>query len=305
VAARTTLNAKNLEALGPGRLAELLIEISSGNAAVKRRLRLELARTQSPGALANGVRKWLSSIARSQSFVDWKGIRALADDLDTQRRAIVETVAEADPSEALDLLWRFMALAPSIFERCDDGSGTVIGVFHEACGDIGDVALMAEANPTTLADQAFAALIANDYGQFDQLIAVLAPALGQTGLEHLKQRMVDLSNRPPRLDHRHRSRCANRRGRVGHRVRRMGQRPHSRPAVQVALHAHLGADVHRWHREVSRFRHDPRHRPGLCQEDGQGVRRESVRCDPGLAASPGLAWGPLVMRSVRTPACCA
>ena len=38
--------------------------------------------------------------------------------------------------------------------------------------------------------------MANDYGQFDELIRVLAPALGQTGLEHLKQRMIDLSNRP-------------------------------------------------------------------------------------------------------------
>ena len=40
---------------------------------------------------------------------------------------------------------------------------------------------MAKANPTTLADQAFEAPIANDHGQFDELIAVLAPALGQTG----------------------------------------------------------------------------------------------------------------------------
>ena len=196
MAARTTLNAKSLEALGPERLAELLIEISNGNAAAKRRLRLELAKAQSPGELAKEVRKRLSSIARSQSFVDWQGIRALADDLDTQRDAIVETVAKANPHEALDLFWRFMALAPAIFERCDDGSGTLIGVFHEACGDIGDVALMAKPNPTTLADHAFEALIANDYGQFDELVAVLAPALGPTGLEHLKQRMVDLSNRP-------------------------------------------------------------------------------------------------------------
>jgi hypothetical protein len=196
VAARTTLNAKNLEALGPGRLAELLIEISNGNAAAKRRLRLELARAQSPGEVAKEVRKRLSSMARSQSFVDWQGIRALADDLDTQRDAIVKTVAKAHPHEALDLLWRLMALAQSIFARCDDGSGTVIGVFHEACSEMGDVALMAKPNPATLADQAFEALLANGYGQFDYLIAALAPALGQTGLEHLKQRMVDLSNRP-------------------------------------------------------------------------------------------------------------
>jgi hypothetical protein len=196
VAARTTVNVKNLEALGPERLAELLIEISNGDAAAKRRLRFELAKAQSPAELTKEVRKRLSAIARSQSFVDWQGIRALADDLNTQRHAIVETVAKANPHEALDLLWRFMALAPSVFARCDDGSGTLISVFHEACSDIGDVALTAKADPTPLADQAFDALIANEYGQFDELIAVLVPALGQTGLEHLKQRMIDLSNHP-------------------------------------------------------------------------------------------------------------
>lgn len=136
------------------------------------------------------------AIARSRSFVDWQGVRSLADDLDTQRRAIAETVAKADPIEALELLWRFMALASSVFERCDDSSGRVIGVFHEACSNMGEVALKAEANPTILADRTFEALIANGYGQFDQLIRVLAPAMGQAGLEHLKQRMIDLSNRP-------------------------------------------------------------------------------------------------------------
>jgi len=109
---------------------------------------------------------------------------------------IVETVAKVDPTEALDLLWRFMALAPVVFERCDDSSGTVIGVFRDACSDMGDVALKANTDPTTLADQAFAALIVNDYGQFDRLVQVLAPTIGQAGLEHLKQRMIDLSNRP-------------------------------------------------------------------------------------------------------------
>jgi hypothetical protein len=177
-------------------LAELLIEISIGNAAVKRRLRLALAGARSPGVLADEVRKRLGTIARSRAFADWRGVRAVADDLDIQRRAIVETVARADPTEALDLLWRFMALAPLVLERCDDSSGTVIGVFREACGDMGEVAVEAKGDATTLADRVFEALVANDYGQFDELIRVLAPALGQTGPEHLKHRMIDLSNRP-------------------------------------------------------------------------------------------------------------
>jgi hypothetical protein len=52
VAARTTLNAKNLKALGAERLAVLLIEISTGSAAAKRRLRMELAGAQSSTELA-------------------------------------------------------------------------------------------------------------------------------------------------------------------------------------------------------------------------------------------------------------
>jgi hypothetical protein len=196
VAAKTALNAKNLEALGLQRLAELLIEISAGNTAAKRRLRVELAGAQNPAELVKELRKRFTMIARSRSFVDWRGVQSLADDLDTQRRAIVETVAKADPTEAIDLLWRFMALAPPVFERCDDSSGTLIGVFRQACSDMGDVVQKAKADPTSLADQAFTALIVNDYGQLDELIRVLAPTLGQAGLEHLKQRMVELSNRP-------------------------------------------------------------------------------------------------------------
>ena len=174
---KKTLNAKNLEALGAERLAGLLIEISTGSAAAKRRLRLELAGAESPGEVAKEVRKRLTTIARSRSFFDWQNRRALVDDLETQRRAIVEQVAKAAPIEALDLLWRFLALANSIFERCDDSSGTVIGIFHHACEDLGEIAKAAKTDPKQLADHAFRALTENDYGQYDRLITLLAPAL--------------------------------------------------------------------------------------------------------------------------------
>lgn len=196
MASKTTLNARNLEALGAGRLAELLIEVADGNAAVKRRLRQELAGAQGPQELAKEVRKRLGALGRARSFVGWQGVRPLASDLDAQRKAIVEKVAKADPREALDLLWQFMDLARSIFERSDDGGGTLIGIFHDACDDLGDVALAAKGDPAALADRVFAALVANDYGQFDGLIAIMAPALGPEGMSHLKRRVVDLSNTP-------------------------------------------------------------------------------------------------------------
>jgi hypothetical protein len=198
MASKKTLNAGNLEALGAARLAELLIEIGDGNAAVKRRLRLELAGAESPAVLAKEIRKRLATIARSRAFVDWQKRKSLVDDLEAQRRAIVDQVAKRMPAEALDLMWRFLDLARSVFGRCDDSSGTIAGVFHTAVADLGDIARSARPDPKQLGDQVFSSLIRNDYGQFDSLIQALQPALGPVGLEHLKQRMIALSAEPVR-----------------------------------------------------------------------------------------------------------
>ena len=121
----------------------------------------------------------------------------MVDDLEAQRRAIVQQVAKADPIESLDLMWRFMALANSVFARCDDSSGTVSSIFRAACHDLGEMAQAAKACPEELAERTFNALIDNDYGQYDGLIAVLTPALGPTGLDQLKGRFVELSKVPP------------------------------------------------------------------------------------------------------------
>jgi hypothetical protein len=198
VTSKKTLNRENLEALGAQRLAELLIELGTGNAAVKRRLRLELASTQRPSEVAKEIRKRLTTIARSRTFVDWQNRKTLIEDLESQRRAIVAQIANTDPSESLELMWQFMALANPIFERCDDGSGAVIGVFHAACRDLGKIALAAEVGPEQLSGRVFDALSENDYGQYDELISVLSPALGPAGLEQLKQRFVNLAKAPPK-----------------------------------------------------------------------------------------------------------
>lgn len=157
---------------------------------------MALAEGESPARLAKEVRRRLSIIGRARSFVDWSGVRALANDIEAQRRAIVETLAQADPNEAFELLWRFMALAEPIFARCDDSNGIVRDVFHHACRDIGQLAQRVAMEPEILADKVFSALAANAYGQFDHLISVTASALGTTGIDHLKARLVDLSNTP-------------------------------------------------------------------------------------------------------------
>ncbi len=185
MAAKTTLNAKNLEALGAERLSELLIEISTGNAAHKRRLRLELAGAQSTAEVAREVRKRLASIDRARTIIDWRKIKALKSDLETQRTMISGTIAAGDPDEAMDLLWHFLELAGSIFARCDDSNGLIIGSFHAACLDLGTIAPRVS-HRKRLADEAFAAIKRNAYGECDPLIPALAPALGKDGLARLK-----------------------------------------------------------------------------------------------------------------------
>jgi len=196
MASKTTLNAKNLETLGAARLAELLIEISTGSALAKRRLRLELAGAQSPKEAGREVAKRLTSIARARSFVNWQNRKPLVTDLESQLRAIREQIAPADPAEGLALVWRFMQVATPLFERCDDSSGIVIGVFHDACALLGEIAVAAGTPPKALADAAVEALRDNGYGQYDGLIAILTPALGTEGLAHLKARIEALAATP-------------------------------------------------------------------------------------------------------------
>jgi len=198
MASNKTLNTSNLEALGAARLAELLMEISEGNAAAKRRLRLELAGAQSPAELVKEIRKRLATIGRSRSFVDWQNRKALFDDLEAQRRAIADHVAKSMPAEGLDLMWRFLDLASPVLGRCDDSNGTISGIFQTAVGDLGVIARSTRTDPKQLGDQAFNALTRNDNGQFDHLIQTLKPALGSEGLEYLKQRMIALSAEPVR-----------------------------------------------------------------------------------------------------------
>lgn len=192
----TTLNAKNLAALGAERLAELLLNVTAGDAAAKRRLRLELA-SRGGGNVVNEIRKRLVSIAKSRSFVDWRKVKELARDLEAQREAIAAHVAATSPSEAFDLLWRMLEMAPSVYERCDDSNGAIGGIISSVRDDLGAIAAEAGQPVGVLADRVFAAVCANDYGQFDALISLTAQALGPDGLNRLKAQFEELAANAP------------------------------------------------------------------------------------------------------------
>ena len=195
MAGRASLNAKNLEALGPARLAALLLQHTEGNAAARRALRLALAEQRGPLEMAQEVRKRLAAVERSSSWLDQKRRDALLADLDRQRQAIVGPIGAHDPDLAMELLWRFLDLAKSLGDRCDCSDEGELPLFHQASADLGQVACRAKGSTAALAEQVAAALLENDLGQYDHLIEHLKEALKAEGLEQLRQIME--SHRPP------------------------------------------------------------------------------------------------------------
>ena len=224
MASEKTLNAKNLAALGADRLAELLLELAGSDAAAKRRLRLELASRSGGSDAAIEIRKRLSTIAKAKAFLDWRKVKPFALDLEAQRAAIVAHVAPTQPGEAFDLLWQLLAMAPAIYERCDDSQGAIGAIVRQARSDLAPIAAQAMRPPSQLADRVHAGAIANDHGQFDGLIALMASALGHEGLEVLKAKFTDLAATLPSVSGK---------GRVNEYGRHQHEREAQRQAARV------------------------------------------------------------------------
>ncbi|AFY28313.1 DUF6880 family protein [Cyanobium gracile] len=187
MAGKRTLNARNLEALGAAALAELLMEVSSGQAVIQRRLRLALAAAEGATGAAQEVRKRLAAIDRARTFVGSARRPALLSDLEAQLRAITGPIAADDPRGACELLLRFLEISGGVLARCSDGTGAVLGVFERAAGQLGPLALAARLAPEALAEHTAELLLENDHGQFDGLVPALKEALGDAGLQQLER----------------------------------------------------------------------------------------------------------------------
>ncbi len=172
------------------------MEIAADDAAIKRRLRLELTAHKNPDALAAEVRKRLGQIGRATSPLDTRQARQLASELDRQRRTIVERIAKVDAAEALSLMWQFTDMATDVVYRCTDRDDLVGDVFTQASEDLGPLAAAAKLEPAVLADRAFEALQQRSYGPYGRLIETIAPSLGASGLAHLEARFEDLAKAP-------------------------------------------------------------------------------------------------------------
>lgn len=192
----SALDAKALQALGPERLTELLLELAASDPAIKRQLKLAVATTSSPQDAAAQVRQRLATIGRSRRFLEHEQRQLIRKDLTAQLNAITGPIAQGDPAAALALLWQFLELGDNVLGRCDDSSGMIGDIFREAIRQLGPIATAAKPEPLALAEQVFEAFCHNGYGVYDDVIQQLAETLGPVGLAALKQRFEQLGEQP-------------------------------------------------------------------------------------------------------------
>lgn len=195
---KKTLNLANLERLGAERLAALMMEITEGQAAIKRRLRLELAGEAGPDDLASELDKRLASIAEKRTRITWRRYAEFVRELRQLRAAIAGKMAELNPFVALELLWRLLALADPVMDRIDDSKGEVAAVFVAAVEDLGPLSIAAKAQPSGLADRVFEMLTADTEGLMSGIVEAVLPALDDTAMWALREKLNGAINRRAR-----------------------------------------------------------------------------------------------------------
>ncbi len=194
---KKTLNKLNLEGLGAEKLAELVMELVQGSAALQRRARMELSAAQGHKEIAADVRKRFASLRRSKSWLDWRKQRALVKDLDGLLDMIEHKVAPHDPNEAFELAWTLLTIAPSLYERTDDSNGAIGDEMSFAVRLIERVAPQVKLDANILAERILDAVVDAGYGEFDGIIPATAPILGDDGLEQLKTITKAWAETPP------------------------------------------------------------------------------------------------------------
>lgn len=234
------LNKNNLLALGPERLAELLLEVTKGRADMQRRLRLELSAHQGADDVAHDIRKRYASIRQAKGYLSRKTHRTFAKEIRSLITLIEQGVAQNDANLAFELLWELLHLAPGVLGRTRDAGEILAEAFSDAVAAVAHVAPKISLDAATLGETIFDARSHDAGGTFLGVVAALAPALGDIGLDHLKSLASASTPRHHRLDMLLRE-VADAQGNVDDYIARFTSVQMKQPAVVVDIAARLSA----------------------------------------------------------------
>lgn len=177
-AARKTLTAETLAALGADRLADILLGVADTRPDLKRRLRMEVAAGQGPEHLVPQIDKRLATLTTSRGQVGWRQKPAVVRDLDALRELIADRLGEMDPGAALERLWPFLETSSPVGRRFQGRDSAVAAVYARAAADLGR--LLANQDPHLAAHALIDAVAARPQAWAEWLPETLAGVPRQT-----------------------------------------------------------------------------------------------------------------------------
>lgn len=197
------LTAEALAPLGAERLAVLLLDAAEYDAALARTLRIAVASRDGVDAAAVEIDAEIKRLKRGRGFIERDRTRAFARDLSALCTAIEGPLADADPAMALERMFGFIDLAPSLIERSEDTDGHIAETIRWACSSAAEVAARAAPAlpPERAAFRAFQTYLSDEYGVADGIIADFAQALDGSARAALRSWVeAELQRLPPPAD---------------------------------------------------------------------------------------------------------
>ncbi len=146
-----------------------------------------------PAALAKSILKRIQSVSRGRKFIDYQMSFSFARDLELIVADIESGLLDSSPKHALDLMTKFLATSNKVFERVDDSSGDIGGVYRESvllwltAAKAWKDATAAGAKVNWL-ERVYQLNSENDYGVYDPLLPNSAILLEQEQLHQLAWR---------------------------------------------------------------------------------------------------------------------
>lgn len=151
--------------LGATTLAGTLLELSVSYPVVKDRLDQLLA---TPEENIKRFKSKLTGLKRGCRFIDWRESGAFANDLEQLLHDL--SISVKDPIAGVDLVGRFFELDESLFNRCDDSSGSLGDVFRYTAADLFVLYAQKNDKKQAIADLVLKLNQKDDYGIRDCLI---------------------------------------------------------------------------------------------------------------------------------------
>ena len=113
---------RDFDQVGADKLAELLLAGAARNKKLKQAIELAISATEGPVFSGPPCASDLQ-VTNSRSMPSYERGREIIVEFEELRTMIVEKIGAENPRLALELLWEFIELHPSVLELVDDSSG--------------------------------------------------------------------------------------------------------------------------------------------------------------------------------------